>query len=227
MHPQTHSCTASDWQHPPAGKDAKRTSFGYIQNAKLACGQRRNRLLQSSSLWDYIILTANFLPTLHHFLWGCVCVKKTPPAYVRVYTMKKSKLGVCKHILFQHFLTFISLGFQNCLVRGYIQYIHMHTNIYLVCMLRIWKCVHENSAVLSLYFFFPVYFHRSLVIFCLADFCYCNASSNIQNANFLLHKNVIKLSGFLYKQISAGRLMGCCIPSKEEILFNYLPYKIQ
>lgn len=81
--------------------------------------------------------------------------------------------------------------------------------------------------MLSLRFFFSVCFHRSLVIFCLPAFCYSNVSSNIQNANLLLHKNVIKLSGFLYKQISAGMLMGCRITSKEEILFNYLPYKIQ
>lgn len=151
-----------------------------------------------------------------------VCGKK--PSTRSVSTVQKGKGGVCQHIWFQHFLTSISSELLGTWIYTIHTYAHKH-----LFGLHAWNmklCVWEQwFAFLS--FFFSVYFHHSLVIFCLPTFCYSNVSSNIQNANFLLHKNVIKLSGFLYKQISAGRLMGCCIPSKEEILFNYLPYKIQ
>lgn len=134
--------------------------------------------------------------------------------------------GVQAHLILA-FLTFHQVSRTAWYRDIYNTYICTQTFIWFACPEYEIVCLRTVLCFPYFFFFFSVYFHHSLAIFCLLAFCYCNVSSNIQNANFLLHKNVIKLSGFLYKQISAGRLMGCCTPSKEEILFNYLPYKIQ
>lgn len=153
MHPQPHSQIGSThllgsmlrelpWVHP------KYQSALWADKEQAPAKQLSQRLHHSHS--QFSAYTAPFSV-------GCVWKKKTSPAYVRVYTITKAKSGVCKHIWSQHFLTSTSSGFHNCLVHEYIQYIHMHTNIYLVCMLRIWNCVYENGVMLSLPFFFCLF----------------------------------------------------------------------
>lgn len=129
MHPQTHSRTAPDWQHPPAGKHAKRTSLGTSKIPNWVVGRKETGSCKAAL--SEITSFSQPIFCLHCTIFHGVCVWKKPPAHVRVHTtIKKAKLGPNSSISKLHELRFSELLGMNI----YNTYICTQTFIWFACL---------------------------------------------------------------------------------------------